>query len=357
MESGAEQNKTEEATPYKLKRAREKGMVARGTDLGFFSTMAALTLFALAAATHAAAAFAEAARQTLALLPTVAQNPEAAIAAAGLLYGPSVHPVLLLGATAIVVVALFEIVQLRGIVFSGHPLKPDFNRLNPAKGLKRLFSVRMLKETAKNLVKMVVYIGATFILVREAFSTHAQGVHNTESLAQAMYADGTKLLFAFVLLSIAFALLDQVIARAEFGKQMRMSRRELTREYKEREGEPRLKQKRKQFHASLIKQARGFGAVRGSDLLIVNPDHYAVALFYEADRMGAPRVTAKGRNLFALMIKRLAARHAVAVFQDPPLARQIYRECQIGAEIPPESYKKVADLYLELRRQREAAAS
>lgn len=349
METGAEQNKTEEATPFKLKRARERGAVARGIDLGFFAALSALSIFSLIAGEAALRKLALGMRQTITSTSAADSAPEALAAAVPMLW-PSLEPVALLGATAVVVVALLEIIQVRGLIFSAHPLKPDFNRLNPAKGLKRLFSMRMLKESLKNILKLAAYSCAGVLLVREAFEMRAQSISDASSLAHAMHAHGLKLLFAFLALALVFAAIDQVVARGEFAKQMRMSKRELLREHKDHEGEPRLKQKRKQLHASLVKQARGLGDLRGADMLIVNPEHYAVALAYDAAKMDAPIVVAKGRNHFAHLLKRRAARLSLAIFHQPKLARALYAKCEKGAEVPSAEYRAVADLYITLRR-------
>jgi flagellar biosynthesis protein FlhB len=349
MEKDAEQNKTEEATPFKLKRARQRGAVARGIDLAFFATLAALSIFALMAGEAAVRKLGLVMRQALISTADAEGSSEALAAAAPVLW-PSFEPVALLGATVVVIVALLEVIQLRGVVFSTHPLKPDFSRLNPAKGLKRLVSMRMLKETAKNVLKLAAYSCATILLVREAFEVRAQSISDATSLVQAMHAHGLKLLFGFVALALVFAAIDQVLARGEFTKQMRMSRRELLREHKEREGEPRLKQKRKQLHASLAKQARALGNLTGADLIIVNPEHYAVALAYDATKMTAPTVVAKGRNHFARLLKRRAAVLTLPTFHEPKLARALYTSCEKGAEVPQEQYRAVAALYVRLRR-------
>lgn len=349
MDTGSEQNKTEEATPFKLKRARERGAVARGIDLAFFASLSALSIFSLIAGEAALRKLALSMRQTIMSTSEAESAPEALAAAVPMLW-PSLEPVALLGATVVVVVVLLEIIQVRGLIFSTQPLKPDFNRLNPAKGLKRLFSMRMLKETAKNALKLAVYSCTAVLLVREAFDVRGQSISNASSLAQAMHAHGLKLLFAFLALALVFAIIDQVVARGEFAKQMRMSRRELLREHKEREGEPRLKQKRKQLHAAFAKQARALGDLRGADMLIVNPDHYAVALAYDAAKMSAPKVIAKGRNHFARLLKRRAARLSVAIFQDPKLARALYAKCEKSVEVPSAEYRAVAELYIKLRR-------
>ncbi|HYD39129.1 MAG TPA: EscU/YscU/HrcU family type III secretion system export apparatus switch protein, partial [Allosphingosinicella sp.] len=295
MAEGQEQNRSEEPTPFKLRRAREKGQVARGMDLGFVAGLVALAGFAIVAGDRMVADLAQLMRQALAAIGGAADPREAAAVAAAL-YWPAMRPLVLLGGTIVLIVLLLEIVQLRGLVFSSHPLKPDFSRLNPAKGLKRIFSMRMLKEALKNVVKLAAYVTVSALLIWSLVSTPGRSQDGADGLATAMSSGGMRLLLLFILVAFFFAAIDQIIVRREFHKQMRMSRREVTRETKDREGEPRIKQKRKQLHAEFAKQGKSLGSLPGSDLLVVNPQHFAVALAYDPSRMSAPTVTAKARN-------------------------------------------------------------
>jgi len=155
-----EQNKSEEASPFKLRRAREKGTVARGTDLGYFSTLAGLALYATVAG---ADAFLSLAATTKAVLETSIDGVNRGRELPSLIassYASVLRPVLYFSSSIALIVLIFEVVQLRGVVFSTHPLKPDFGKLNPGKGLKRVFSARMLKETLKSVLKLVAYTGA-----------------------------------------------------------------------------------------------------------------------------------------------------------------------------------------------------
>ncbi|RHW18947.1 EscU/YscU/HrcU family type III secretion system export apparatus switch protein [Sphingomonas gilva] len=351
MAAGQEQDRSEEATPFKLQRAREKGQVARSIELGVFGALVSLIVFILIAGEGFAGKMAQLMRVSLSAGIDQANDPERAAGMLGALYWSALQPVILLGVTIMLVVLLLEIVQLRGFLFSTHPLKPDFTRLNPAQGLKRLFSARMFKETLKNLLKAAIYGTATYLTIRHAVASQALIASDGERLAEIFRATGLRLLFVFAGIAFGFVLLDQIMVRREFGKQMRMSRREVTREAKEREGEPRIKRKRKQLHAEFSKQ--GSGELRGADMLVVNPDHYAVALRYDNQRMTAPTVAIKGRNARALALKDQAFRLAIPIMQSPALARALYRQCDVGAEIGGTHYEKVADLYLQLHRARQ----
>lgn len=344
-EEGAEQNRNEPASPFKLRRARERGQVARGVDLGFLAVLVALGAFLTVAGDRVAASLGHVMRSAIRMSAGGAGEPGHAAALAGALYWRSLQPVLVLCATVLACAFLAEVVQLRGLLFSTYPLKPDFGRLNPAKGLKRIFSLRMMKEAAKNVVKLVAYTLIAWLAVRSAASAALHGGSGADAVAAAMRDGAVRMLFLFILAAALFAVLDQVIVRREYGKQMRMSRREVTREAREREGEPRLKQKRKQLHAEFAKDRRDSGNLAGSDLLVVNPEHIAVALAYDATQAAAPRVKAKARHFYAQAMKRRAFRLGIPIFEDRPLARALYAECEKGSEIRPAHYRAVAGLY------------
>lgn len=352
MAEQQEQNRSEEPTPFKLKKAREKGMVARSPELGFLGGLVALAAFGAIAGQPLVAKLSQAMRLALSTAGDRAEQPEQAEALLGQLYRSAFEPLLLLGGTIVTIVIFLELLQLRGFIFTAQPLKPDFTRLNPAKGLKRVFSVRMLKETLKTVLKTAVYAAAAWYVLKDSVARYAEIAGDGERLAQAMGAAGLKLILVFAGIAVAFVILDQVLVRKEFLKQMRMSRREVTREAKDREGDQRIKQKRKQLHAEFARQSKGLENLPGSDMLIVNPEHYAVALRYDADTMRAPQISAKGRNLFALALKAEAHRLGIPIIVRPPLARALYRKAEPGAEIPGDQYEPVAELYIDLRRNR-----
>lgn len=351
---GQEQNRTEQATPFKLKRAREKGMVARGLDIGFVASLIGLAFFVLVAGPKLISVLAVEMRRALISGISGAGNPNAATSLAIGSLWPVLQPVVLFGGTVMGVVLLAEIVQLRGLVFSGTPLKPDFSRLNPAKGLKRLFSLRMLKEAAKSILKMAIYAVITWLAIRAALAGASTKVTDAARLAEALDQGAMRLLFLFILAASGLAIVDQILARGEFARQMRMSKREVTREHKEREGDPRLKAKRKQTHAAFSRQSKGLGNLPGSDMLIVNPRHVAVALAYKPGADSAPVVMALGADRHALQLKARAAALAIPIFESRLLARALFKEGEMGRAIAPQHYHAVAELYFRLGEMRRA---
>ena len=350
MAEGQEQNRSEDATPFKLKRAREKGQIARGQDIGFLASLVGLAFFLIVAGESLAVRLAQTMRHSISAGIAAASSPQDATAILAGSYWTSLAPILLLGGTILLIVLALEILQLRGLTFSTHPLKPDFSRINPAKGLKRLFSIRVLKEALKSILKFACYATVTWLVIRWAITDLPRAGVDAGGLVGALWSSGTRLLFLFILLALFFAALDQVIVRRAFAKQMRMSRREVTREAREREGEPRLKQKRKQLHAEFAKQGNSLGKLEGSDMVVVNPVHVAVALAYDPATMIAPTVTTKARGLYAKQVKSRAAALGIPIIESPSLARGLYAACESGSEIGGDHYRAVADLYLKLRR-------
>lgn len=350
MAEQQEQNRSEEATPFKLRRAREKGSVARSMELGFLGGLVALAIFAHMAGREWLGQLSQTMRLLLSSGIDRASDPNEAASLVGQVQWTILQPIMLLGGTIVTVIVFLEILQLRGVIFTAQPLKPDFSRLNPGKGLKRLFSMRMLKETLKTVLKSVVYAVAGWLVVRDAIDRYGVVAGDGERLADMLGAAGFRLIFVFMAIAFGFVVIDQVMVRREFAKQMRMSRREVTREAKDREGDPRIKQKRKQLHGEFVQQSQGKGDLPGSDLLLVNPEHFAVALRYDPASMRAPAVATKGRNAFALELKAEAHRLGIPIIADPPLARALYRACGQGAEVPSNHYQAVAEHYVALRR-------
>lgn len=345
MSEEQEQNKTEEATPFKLRKAREKGQVARGMDLGFVGSLLAVTAVALIGGQGYFAELATALRRSFRAGVETAKGPGDAIDLAQSLFWLAMQPLLALGLAVLILLVTLELIQLRGFFFTMQPLKPDFQRLNPAKGLKRLFSMRMFKETLKNILKMGVYSAAAWLLISAAVEKFGPTLSDAHQLAVAMESSVMRLLFVFIALAAFFMVIDQLLVRREYRKQMRMSRRELTRETKDREGEPRFKQKRRDIHAQMRSQTEGLGKVAGSDMLIVNPDHYAVALRYVPQQMSAPEVRAKGQGHFAQLMKRKARLLGIPTIPNVGLARQLHADCTAGQPILPQHFHAVAAIY------------
>jgi flagellar biosynthetic protein FlhB len=252
-------------------------------------------------------------------------------------------------AVVVATVLLFEILQT-GVVFSTEPLKPDFSRLNPATGLQRLFTMRMLIETGKNILKLCLYASVGYLVIRRALRADIGSIAGGAGLLAAMASAGLRLLAAFIGVAAFFAIVDQLIVRKDFLKKMRMSKQELRQETREREGDPRIKQKRKKLHVELAKMHESMRNLRGADVLITNPQHIALALRYDRRTMPAPLIVSIGTNRFAQKLKRMAFIHGVPIVENRPLAQELFRKSALNLPIPEHCFRPVADIYKRLRR-------
>ena len=343
-ESGEEQNRSEKATPYKLAKARERGVVARGPDLGFFLVLAAVASFLGAKASETGVLLAAAMRD--ALVGSRSSVPLTDLL--GRLAWMMISPVILLPALVFAFVLAGEVMQT-GPVFTTETLSLDFGRLNPARVLKKFFSPRLLIESSKQIFKAVVYTAATAFVIGSAWKAQIPAIADVNDLSSAMFASGRRMLMLVLGVSAAFAVLDQFIVRQQFAKEMRMSRREVRRELRDREGDPRLKQKRRQLHRQFSRDAKSAQNMQTADVLITNPTHYAVGLRYDPSLMSAPLVVAQGQNRSALRLRQLALLYGVQVVEDPPLARALHAKAGFERAIPESIYRQVAGIYIQLR--------
>lgn len=350
MEAQSDLNKTEPPTPFKLSKAREKGSVARGMDLGFTVSLAALIGYLWMFGPRLSDSLATAAQRTLVSAATVTTAPNEILHLVGSLLASVAQPMLFMFGVIFVSVLVFEIVQT-GFVFSFAPLTPNFSKLNPAKGFKRVFSVRQLVETGKNVAKLVVYAILAYLAVMQGLKLAVRGISDARQLAAVMQDTAFHLLVLFIGAAVVIAAIDQLISRRDFFKRMRMTRHETKRESRDREGDPRFKQKRRQTHREYAKLSKSLKNVRGADILIVNPTHYSVALKYDPRTMGAPTIVAQGADQLALRLKRLAFLYGVVTVENRELARALYHRCEIDREIPDAYFRPVANIYRQVRKR------
>jgi flagellar biosynthesis protein FlhB len=341
-EQQADLDRSEPATPYKLEKARERGSIVRSTELVF-----ALVLLASVACVHGLGAqvmndVGVVVRRGLWFAGRSVFSQASALAylqALGSQALRAVVPVIFaLWLTALVTAAM----QAHG-VFSSHPLKPDFSRLNPATGLKRMFSMKSLHELWRSTAKLVVLSFAMWIWGR----THLQAIlqlahrspHGMARAGLALLGSALTLLAAVVLL---FALLDFALNRRDFLKNMRMSKREIKDEHKDREGDPRIKSRLRELRLEWLKRMRQLGKVRSADVLLTNPTHYAVALEYRHGEMPAPMITARGAGELARRMRAEAYRRAVPVVENVPLTRALFALKDQQTFVPEEHFEQVA---------------
>lgn len=348
-----QQARTEQPTAKRLEQARERGQVARSTDLS-----AAAVLLAAAAGFQllgpwSAGRLDALMRTGLALSRERALDEGAALgvfAAAALQALIACAPLFALTVLA----ALAAPFALGGRGFHPQALVPDFSRLSPGAGFARMFSmggaVELFKAFAKFLLLALI---AASILWQQSGAILALGA---QSAPAAIAHAGSLSGFALMLLSLGLGLIAAVDVpwqRWRYVKGLRMTREEVREEMKDSEGAPEIKSRIRKLQNERARR-RMLREVPKADVVVVNPTHYAVALRYDEQRMRAPIMVAKGRDLIAARIRAIAEEHKVPIFEAPPLARALHRFVELGGEIPASLYVAVAQVLTYLSQLRTA---
>lgn len=348
--------KTERATPKRLREARERGELPRSRELATVIVVAASVMVLMGAGAGIAAEAQAWMRAALNPDPSVLGDAQAMgrwLATLGFGAFRIVLPLLIAGFIA----ALVGPLALGGWNFSVQALQPKFDRLNPVTGFGRLFSMQALVELGKGLVKaslLGTLAGCFLWFHRDDFlalarmdvdAAMASGLHLT--LRALAWLTGGLLLIAGI---------DAPYQIVSYARRLRMSRQEVRDEYKQAEGSPEIKGRIRRMQRE-VSQRRMMEAVPSADVIVVNPTHYAVALKYDGATMRAPRVVAKGVDLIALQIRELGQSYKVPLVEAPPLARALYRGAEIGDEIPGALYAAVAQLLTYVYRLQQYATT
>jgi len=253
---------------------------------------------------------------------------------------------------ALIALVLLASLLLGGWNFSMQAMAPDFTRLSPLAGIKRLFGLRGATELGKALLKCAVVGGVCAAIVSSIFRDVLALAHMEPRAAIGRGADLVSWSFVWLCASLGLvAIVDVPLQLFQYHRSLRMTRQELRDEAKESDGRPETKQRIRQMQQTLARR-RMMHKVPTADVVIVNPTHFAVALKYDPQRMRAPRVLAKGVDLVAMNIRRIAEEHRVPVFESPKLARALYRSTDLNKEIPAGLYAAVAQVLSYIFRVR-----
>jgi flagellar biosynthetic protein FlhB len=225
-------------------------------------------------------------------------------------------------------------------------LKPDFKKINPLSGFKRIFSISSVMELFKSLIKIVILGWIAYSSMRSAISEFVSFIYVDVGTAfskvlSASFSMGIMIGIAL----IAFAAVDVLYQWWKFEKDIRMTKQEVKEENKQLEGDPQVKGKIKQKQRRMSMQ-RMMQRIPESTVVVTNPDHFAVALRYRENIDRAPVVVAKGQDFLAQRIKQKAAELGITIVENKPVARALYAACEIDAEIPPELYQAIADILI-----------
>jgi flagellar biosynthesis protein FlhB len=343
--------RTEEPSLRRLQEARERGQIPRSRELTNFATMIGGSAALVAIGGTVAAHLAQMMRRSLSIDGQSLRSTDSMSASLGEACMSAVTAILPVFG-ALVAMVLLASVALGGWNFTTQALTPDFSRLSPLSGLKRLFGLHGVSELAKALLKCLVVGAVCSGVVSWIFG---DVLALARMAPRAAVARGAGLLsWAFVWLCASLALVavvDVPLQIFQFKRTLRMTRQELRDESKELDGRPETKQRIRQMQQTLARR-RMMHKVPTADVVIVNPTHFAVALKYDPKKMRAPLVLAKGVDLVAQNIRRIAEEHRVPIFEAPPLARALYRSTDLNKEIPNGLYVAVAQVLSYIFRVR-----
>ena len=231
-----------------------------------------------------------------------------------------------------------------GFLFTTGALTFNFNRLNPANGIKRIFSSNGIVELLKGLLKIAT-VGSIMIIVLwpELKNPEKYIFLDISAMPREILRICLLLLSSVVAFQVVVSAIDWLYQRWSFLKHLRMTKQEVKDEYKQLEGDPQIKARLRAIRNERARR-RMMAAVPTADVVITNPTHYAVALKYAPESMAAPKLVAKGMELVALKIRELAEEHNVPIVENPPVARALHATVEIDQEIPPDQYRAVAEI-------------
>ena len=337
------QEKTEEPTARRLSKAREEGQIARSTEITIAASVISVAiyiyLFGSSLLGNVANIFAQGlVFDSLAVLePQVAAGRLADAMVEALL---TILPILIL--TGVVVLVCSGL--LGGYNFSWKSLQPKASKFNPIAGFKRMFGIQALVNLGKSIAKFLLVGGVTYLLIDASITEFAE--ISLMALEPGLTASASILTTAFLVASstlIIIALIDAPYQAYQHNQKMKMSLKEVKDERKDTEGSPEVKRKIRQKQRE-VSAARMLEAIAEADIVITNPEHFAVALAYDPSSEDPPKVVAKGADIMAERIRERAGEEGVPLFQSPVLARALFFTTEIEAFIPEPLFEAVAQV-------------
>ena len=343
MAEESSQEKTEEATPKRREEARNKGQVARSSEL---SSVAILMSGVLALGGLGSYMYSKLSFFMVEMLSNAVFIELTPINVAGVLETWFNHYVLIVGPLIVLLVLAALLVNYAqvGILFTADPLIPKANRISPLSGVKRIFSSKGLVELLKGLFKIAAVAIMTYFTVKGELKSVVS--YMDLGVGQIFLSSGGLILtlfFRIVLLLLIMALLDYVFQRWDYEKNLRMTRQQIKEEFKQQEGDPLVSARVRNLQREMSRK-RMMDDVAKADVIITNPTHVAVALKYDIENMQAPLVLAKGQRLIAERIKDLGRQIGIPLVENKPLARALFKAVRIGDEIPEDLFKAVAQV-------------
>lgn len=344
--------KTEKATQYKLQKAKEKGQVSRSTEL---VTNISLLVF-LGMMTALWPKHIHELRELIRHLFYLAGHLQFSLEHIQQIQQYLLSQILSLwlpfAMTRVLAIVLANLAQT-GVVWSTTPLIPDFKRLNAVQGFKKLFSIKTCFETAKSTLKLIIAFIFLFFTLKQQLPALLQlALTPAAQHPNVMMHFLLKLLFQLILLLSTLAIMDTLYTRWKYAKDQKMSKQEVKDEYKQREGDPKIKAKIKQLQQQLRQKTASLKQVKTADVVITNPTHLAIALKYDRSSMPAPKVVCKAQGEMVVQVKELARKHGVPIIENKNFARLLYHSVELNQWISKELYPFAATIFREIYSRR-----
>ena len=339
--------KTEQPTPHKIRKAREEGQVAKSKDFTQVLLLGALFGYTLA---NASGIVREVAQLLLFPIQLYGMDFRGAVSVA--LVEMSKRGIMLLMPYLLLVLTIGvfgELIQ-SGILFAFKALIPKGSKLNPVSNLKQMFSMKNFFEFIKSSLKVVFLSAVVYFVIRSVLDPLLKLPYQSIDDAGFMLAIMLKKLVIHTFIGFgAIALMDLIYQRKRYTKDQMMSMQEIKQEYKQLEGDPHVKSHRRGM-AKEIAMGDGEQKARKATVVVTNPTHFAVALYYQHGQTPLPVVLIKGADAMARRIVRIAREENIPVMENVPLARALMATADIGQYIPSELVEPVAEVLLALRR-------
>ena len=343
---GQDGEKTEEPTAKKPEDARKKGQVMRSTEVVTAATLLAFFFMLKIFVGFIGNRFMTSFRQTIGFISDYTSEPFTLNTARTIIRGSfwniivAAFPIMIVGLVVTIVAIVFQVKWK----VTAEPLKPKFDKFNPVTGMKRLFSKDKIMDLFKSIAKVVILAYVVYSYLKNQWPLIYKMYSYT--LPQAIAVIGDTVINVGIRISALFAVIamfDLFYQKWKYHQDMMMSKQEVKDEYKNSEGDPKVKSQQKQ-RMQQASQRRMMQDLPNADVVITNPTHLAVAIKYDKDTNEAPVVVAKGADYLAQKIKDRARENAIEIVENKPLARMLYHNVEIGAEIPPELYQMVAEV-------------
>jgi len=343
-----DQDRTEQATPFKLKEAKKRGQVPKSLEINSWFVLASFLLVLYISGNSMINELAHISSTVFAQAGSLNYTPDEFVLWIGKVFYAVVVMMIPIIVT-IMVVAIFMNFFQTGPVFSFYPLKPDLKKINPVTGFKRIFSKKTLYETIKNIIKLLMFGVLVYFFIRNLMPV-LMGFMQVESGVYPYVVLGyvQDLLLQLVGLLLIIALIDLVQSRRQFSEQMKMSTRDIKDEVKRRDGDPHVKAKIKELQREAAKRSQSAARVPEADVLITNPTHKAIAVKYDRETMESPQVIAKGAGDLALKMRKIARKYNVPIIENKPLARALFKAVAIEDEIPGMYFAEVAKILVKI---------